>query len=47
MLDWFRRALVPRGTIDSADLDLLTVTDEPAEALRCVLDRFAARRDGQ
>jgi hypothetical protein len=47
MLDWWRSELLPRGTIDAADLDLLTVTDEPAEALRCILDRFAARRDGQ
>jgi uncharacterized protein (TIGR00730 family) len=47
MLDWWRSELLPRGTIDAVDLDLLTVTDEPAEALRCILDRFAARRDGQ
>jgi uncharacterized protein (TIGR00730 family) len=47
MLAWCRSALLPRGTIDARDLDLLTVTDEPTEALRCVLDRFAARRDGQ
>jgi uncharacterized protein (TIGR00730 family) len=47
LLDWWRSELLPRGTIDAADLDLLTVTDEPAEALRCILDRFAARRDGQ
>jgi hypothetical protein len=47
MLDWCRSALLPRGTIDAVDLDLLTVTDEPAEALSCVVDRFAARRDGQ
>jgi uncharacterized protein (TIGR00730 family) len=47
MLDWWRSELLPRRTIDAVDLDLLTVTDEPAEALRCILDRFAARRDGQ
>jgi uncharacterized protein (TIGR00730 family) len=47
LLDWCREVLVPRGTIDSGDLELLTVTDEPSEALRCVLDRFAARRNGQ
>ena len=47
MLDWWRSELLPRGTIDAADLDLLTVTDEPAEALRCILDGFATRRDGQ
>jgi uncharacterized protein (TIGR00730 family) len=47
MLDWCKNQLLPRGTIDAADLELLTVTDEPAEALHCVLDRFAARQNGQ
>ena len=47
MLDWCRSQLLPRETIDASDLDLFTVTDEPSEALRCVLDRFAARRDAQ
>jgi len=47
LIEWCRSELLPRGTIDAHDLELLTVTDEPAEALRCVLDRFSARRDGQ
>ena len=47
MLDWCRSALLPRGTIDASDLKLFTVTDDPSEALRCVLDRFAAREDAQ
>ena len=47
MLDWCRSRLLPRATIDASDLELLTVTDEPAEALRCVLDRFAARQHAQ
>jgi len=47
MIDWCRSELLPRGTIDANDLELLTVTDEPAEALRCVVDRFAERRHEQ
>ena len=47
MLDWCRSELVPRGTIDVDDLELLTITDEPADAVRCVLDRFAVRQEAQ
>jgi uncharacterized protein (TIGR00730 family) len=47
MLDWCRSQLVPRGTIDGGDLELLTVTDEPGEALRRVLESFAARHNSQ
>jgi hypothetical protein len=47
MLDWCRNELAPRGTIDTADLAELTVTDEPAEAVRRVLESHAARHDAQ
>jgi uncharacterized protein (TIGR00730 family) len=47
MLDWCRTELLSRGTIDTHDLGLLTVTDEPAEAVSVVLESFAARRDGR
>jgi uncharacterized protein (TIGR00730 family) len=47
MLDWCRDELLRRGTIDAHDLGMLTTTDEPAEAVRLVLESFAARRDGR
>jgi uncharacterized protein (TIGR00730 family) len=47
MREWFRGQLLERGMIAADDLRLVTVTDEPAEALRCILESFAARHDGQ
>jgi hypothetical protein len=47
MLDWCRRELIPRGTIDAGDLELLMVTDEPAEAVGSVLESFAERHNSQ
>jgi len=47
MVDWCRSELLPRGTIDAGDLELFTVTDEPAEAVRSVLASFAARQNSQ
>jgi uncharacterized protein (TIGR00730 family) len=43
MLTWVRDRLLPEGMISPGDLDLLTVTDEPAQAVEMVLDRFAAQ----
>ena len=43
MLAWVRDRLLPEGMISPTDLDLLTVTDEPAEAVRTVLDRLDAQ----
>jgi len=46
MLAWFREQLLPLGMIAASDLDLVSLTDSPAEAVKCVLDRFDERRDG-
>ena len=43
LLDWIRDRALPEGTVSPEDLELLTVTDDSAEAVKRVLDRFAAR----
>jgi uncharacterized protein (TIGR00730 family) len=43
LLDWIRDRALPEGTVSPEDLELLTVTDDPAEAVTRALDRFAAR----
>jgi uncharacterized protein (TIGR00730 family) len=43
LLDWIRDRALPEGTVSPGDVELLTVTDDPAEAVKRVLDRFAAR----
>src|SRR4029077_16542178 len=43
LLALVRDRALPEGTVSPADLELLTVTDDPAEAVKCVLDRFTAR----
>ncbi len=40
MLDWTRNHILPEGLISPSDLDLLTVTDDPAEAVRCVVECY-------
>ena len=44
LLDVLRTKLVPLGTIDAQDLDLLTLTDSPEEAVACIreigMERF-------
>jgi uncharacterized protein (TIGR00730 family) len=40
LLDWVRGRLLPQGMVSPGDLDLLMVTDEPADAVRQVLDRY-------
>jgi hypothetical protein len=42
LMDWLRTSLVKHNMIAPEDLDLLQITDEPAEAVRIVLD--SARR---
>jgi uncharacterized protein (TIGR00730 family) len=46
MLDWARKELLPQGMISASDLDLLTVTDDPDEAVRAVVDAFEAGDSG-
>jgi uncharacterized protein (TIGR00730 family) len=46
LLEWVRARLLPEGMVSPEDLELLTVTDEPAFAVKCVLDRFEERANG-
>ena len=43
MLDWLRRQLATDGLISPGDVELLRVTDDPAEAVEIVIDCFARR----
>jgi uncharacterized protein (TIGR00730 family) len=43
LLDWVRDRLLPQGMVSPGDLELLSVTDEPAEAVRRVLDGHVSR----
>jgi uncharacterized protein (TIGR00730 family) len=38
MLDWVRERVLPLGMVSPDDLALLTVTDDPEEAVQVVLD---------
>ena len=40
MLDWVRDTALPLGMVAPEDLELLTVTDDPEEAVRVVLDSY-------
>jgi len=37
LIDWIRDTLVAEGTISPGDVDLFTVTDDPAEVVRVIL----------
>ncbi len=43
MLDWIRERLLPLGMISPADLELLSVTDSPAEAVQRILESKIAQ----
>ncbi len=43
MLDWIRTRVLEDGLVSPADLELLRVTDVPAEAVDFVVSRFDAR----
>ena len=43
LLDWVRGRLLPDGMIAAADLDLLSLTDDPAEAVERVLASYSQR----
>jgi hypothetical protein len=43
LLDWMRDRALPEGTVSPADLELLTVTDDPEAAVKMVVDRFEAQ----
>ncbi len=40
LLDWIRATVLAEGKINPPDLDLLTVTDDPAEAVRVVTEAY-------
>jgi uncharacterized protein (TIGR00730 family) len=40
LLDWVRGRLLPLGMVAPEDLELLTVTDDPDEAVRVVLESY-------
>ena len=44
LIDWLRDTLVERGTLSSHDLDLIRITDDPAEAVQIVSDASRNRR---
>jgi uncharacterized protein (TIGR00730 family) len=46
LLDWVRATLVPTGTINASDLDLITLTDDVAEAIAVIQAAEAARVHG-
>ncbi len=46
MLAWLRAELLPRGTISEQDFELVTVTDDPDEAVRIVVEAYEARNGG-
>ena len=43
MIEWIRGDLLADGMISPADLELLHLTDDPEEAVACVLDRYEQR----
>ena len=43
LLDWLRDSLAERGTISSHDLDLVHLTDDPAEAVAVVIEANRSR----
>ena len=46
LLEWVRNSLVPTGTINPSDLDLITLTDDVAEAVGVIHAADAARAQG-
>jgi uncharacterized protein (TIGR00730 family) len=40
LLDWIRERVLPLGMVSPEDLELLTVTDDPEEAVSVVLDTY-------
>ena len=46
LVEWIRTTLADNGTINAADLELFTVTDDIAEVMRVVQAADAARRSG-
>jgi hypothetical protein len=45
MLDWVRAEMLADGLVSPGDLDLLYLTDEPAEAVEHVVSMMGSRRE--
>lgn len=43
MLDWFRGTLAVEGMIDPADMNLLTLAEEPEEVVQAIFDHYSGR----
>jgi uncharacterized protein (TIGR00730 family) len=43
LLAWIREHAIPAGTVSPEDVELLTVTDDVAEAVHCVLECYERR----
>ena len=43
LIDWFRRAMVTRGTIDPEDLDLFQLVDKPEEVVEAIFTYYDNR----
>ena len=43
LLAWFRDTLIPSGTIDADDMELLQVCDEPAEIVEAIFRHYETR----
>jgi uncharacterized protein (TIGR00730 family) len=46
LLDWIRDRVLPEGMISPEDLELLSVTDDPGEAVETIVERYKARGAG-
>ncbi len=42
LVDWVKTTMIETGTISAEDVDLFTLTDDPKEVLRHVVDRYSA-----
>ena len=42
LLEWLRKTMLARGNISEADLDLMVVTDDPAEVRDLIVDSLSA-----
>jgi len=42
-VDWFRDQLVREGVIDSADMDLIQVIDEPDQVVTAIFSYYETR----
>ncbi|RDI75883.1 Cytokinin riboside 5'-monophosphate phosphoribohydrolase [Gaiella occulta] len=45
MLEWIRARMLEEGLVSAVDIELLHVTDDPAEAADCVVSRYEDRLD--